>query len=169
MPASPQPTPAEVCNTILAYAKTIVKAFVLIVLWAAMGIAVPYVVYRVFPSQTDVGWQRTADVFAASAFASALVAYSALRAFSEMATWPFLVFLYAGTAYASAISTFAVTYAVIASHSADAFNCPVDLPTAYYFSVTTIATVGFGDLYPKSGTARATVCAEIMTGIFSIS
>lgn len=33
-----------------------------------------------------------------------------------------------------------------------------------YFSIVTLATVGYGDIYPKTGMARALVASEILAG-----
>jgi hypothetical protein len=35
----------------------------------------------------------------------------------------------------------------------------------YYFSLVTAATVGFGDIQPKSGTAKLLTCSEILLGL----
>lgn len=37
--------------------------------------------------------------------------------------------------------------------------------TAIYFSVVTIATVGYGDITPKSGPSRLLVSLEIVIGV----
>jgi hypothetical protein len=41
----------------------------------------------------------------------------------------------------------------------------MDAVTAYYFSVTTIATVGFGDIFPVSSRAKLAVMSEIFLGL----
>lgn len=39
---------------------------------------------------------------------------------------------------------------------------------ALYFSVTTLTTVGFGDIVPVTAAGRATVSASILTGVLLI-
>ena len=37
--------------------------------------------------------------------------------------------------------------------------------SAFYFSIVTITTLGFGDMFPKDGFARAMVCMEVLAGV----
>jgi hypothetical protein len=41
----------------------------------------------------------------------------------------------------------------------------IDIITAYYFSLATLATVGYGDIYPATSIAKLVVMAEIMAGV----
>jgi len=66
-----------------------------------------------------------------------------------------------------AIYAYSLTYVAISRWQSYSFNVgPLTLPTATYFSIVTIATAGYGDIYPTSGLARAAVCTEIL---FSLS
>jgi hypothetical protein len=69
--------------------------------------------------------------------------------------------------YVTIIIAFGQIYDFI-SHQGqrDAFNLKLDAGLSLYFSTTTMATVGFGDIYPKSGLARAVVCLQIIVGVF---
>jgi hypothetical protein len=58
---------------------------------------------------------------------------------------------------------FAVAYTFLSHYDHDAFNVPtLGVFDALYFSVVTAATVGYGDIYPHSKTAKALVMAEIL-------
>jgi hypothetical protein len=59
------------------------------------------------------------------------------------------------------VLTFAATYFVIGQHSADAFTEPMTRTDALYFTVTTFATVGFGDITAKSQGTRALVTFQM--------
>jgi voltage-gated potassium channel len=59
------------------------------------------------------------------------------------------------------VLTFASTYFVIGQHSAGAFTESMTRTDALYFTVTTFATVGFGDITPKSQGTRALVTFQM--------
>jgi voltage-gated potassium channel Kch len=76
------------------------------------------------------------------------------------------VFFSASFAYASTIYGFALTYRALMRIDANSFKEPVsDLLTALYFSIVTIATVGFGDIVPRTAIAKTIVAAEILIGV----
>ena len=52
------------------------------------------------------------------------------------------------------LAVFAAVYVMIASQSPDSFTEPLNHFTAYYFALTVLATVGFGDIAPISDGAR---------------
>jgi voltage-gated potassium channel len=63
---------------------------------------------------------------------------------------------------------FASTYLVMASISADSFNQPLTHTDALYFTVTVFATVGFGDIVPKTETARLIVTGQMVADLVII-
>jgi hypothetical protein len=67
--------------------------------------------------------------------------------------------------YCGAAMAFGVMYSAIWQHDHRAFNDGVQNPwDLFYFSVITIATVGYGDIFPKKGIVKFIVCAEVITG-----
>lgn len=65
--------------------------------------------------------------------------------------------------YAFTLYGFAVVYALI-TRDAGAFSTKrMDLVTSMYFSVVTAATVGYGDIVPKSPLAKTVVMIEIVS------
>lgn len=61
---------------------------------------------------------------------------------------------------------FAILYRAHSLHSPAAFGEKINgFGDALYFSTVTIATVGYGDIYPMDGVARVIVCLEIFLGI----
>jgi hypothetical protein len=69
------------------------------------------------------------------------------------------------TQYLKFAYAFALAYAWLSSVNSHAFNVPVGLGTAFYYSVMTIATVGYGDILPVSAIARAIAVVEVMVGL----
>jgi Ion channel len=76
------------------------------------------------------------------------------------------VLSYVSPAYATTIFLFAVVFLLINNFVEDAFTPRLPrLGAASYFSVVTIATVGYGDILPVSGWARFAVSTEILVGV----
>lgn len=76
------------------------------------------------------------------------------------------VVLYVAASYGTTIYLFAVIFKVISNFERNAFNPAIEgLGTASYFSIATIATVGYGDIVPVTAWARFAASAEILTGI----
>ena len=72
-------------------------------------------------------------------------------------------------AYGLTVYLFALLYTYLARIRPDSFNVkPLRLFSASYFSLTTICTVGFGDIYPVSTLARTMVMCEILVGLLFI-
>lgn len=76
------------------------------------------------------------------------------------------VVLYVAASYGTAIYLFAVIFKVISNFEENAFKPAIDgLGAASYFSVATIATVGYGDIVPVTAWARFAASAEILAGM----
>lgn len=68
--------------------------------------------------------------------------------------------------YFLTIYGYALLYKLIAMNYPDAFSSkPLDLVTAIYFSVVTIATVGYGDVTPLKSATKLLVSTEILAGV----
>jgi voltage-gated potassium channel len=64
------------------------------------------------------------------------------------------------------IYLFSVICLLISKHDVHAFTPALEsLCAAAYFSIVTIATVGYGDIVPASGSARLMASAEILVGV----
>jgi hypothetical protein len=63
---------------------------------------------------------------------------------------------------------FAATYYSLARSAADSFGFALTRLDAVYFTVTTFATVGFGDIAPKSQAARAVVLGQMVVDLVLI-
>ncbi len=67
---------------------------------------------------------------------------------------------------------FAIVYEVIEKLSPGAFNAPagvvLDMGDFTYFSLITLTTVGYGDIYPLHPVARLLVTFEAVTGVLFI-
>jgi hypothetical protein len=60
---------------------------------------------------------------------------------------------------------FAATYVRLSTANPDAFNQPLDRVGAVYFSMTIMATVGFGDIAATTNGARITVMAQMAADV----
>jgi hypothetical protein len=91
------------------------------------------------------------------------------RFFRFMAVWnpnKFQILYYVALSYAMTAYLFSVIFKAISNLDKAAFNPAIDgLGMAGYFSIVTIATVGYGDIVPVSGWARFMASAEILTGV----
>jgi voltage-gated potassium channel len=63
------------------------------------------------------------------------------------------------------IVLFAGSYVTMSGRDADAFSEPLDRTDALYFTVATLATVGFGDIAAVSEAARIAVIVQMVTGV----
>ena len=76
--------------------------------------------------------------------------------------WRILVDVMA--AYILAAFCFSVLYVYIVRQDANAFSAELNLGNALYFSVVSMTTTGYGDIFPKSGWAKLVVCLQILFG-----
>ena len=60
---------------------------------------------------------------------------------------------------------FASTYFVLERNSAASFTEPMTRTDALYFTVTVFSTVGFGDISPKSETARVVLMVQMLADL----
>jgi voltage-gated potassium channel len=63
---------------------------------------------------------------------------------------------------------FAATYCAIASQEPNAFNESITRTDGLYFTLTTFATVGYGDIVPKSELARIVVMIQMLVGLITV-
>src|SRR5262249_48036020 len=82
-------------------------------------------------------------------------------------TSPWRIILDVFLSYFLAIYAFALLYFDLSVADPEgAFNARLNLTSALYFSVVAITTTGFGDIVPKSDTARWFVAGELLFGFF---
>jgi len=63
---------------------------------------------------------------------------------------------------------FAATYVTIAEQQAGAFSEPLNRTDGLYFTVTTFATVGYGDIAPVTQLARILVTVQMVVGLIAV-
>jgi hypothetical protein len=63
---------------------------------------------------------------------------------------------------------FASTYIVIARNQPDAFTEALSRTDSLYFTVTVFATVGFGDIAPKTELARVVTTIQMLLGVIVV-
>ena len=63
---------------------------------------------------------------------------------------------------------FAATYIVVDGQQANAFSEPLSRTDGLYFTVTTFATVGYGDISPRTELARLLVTVQMIVGLIAV-
>ncbi len=63
---------------------------------------------------------------------------------------------------------FAATYSVISTNRPDSFSEPLSRTDALYFTLTVFATVGFGDIAPRTDFARIITMVQMITGLIAV-
>jgi voltage-gated potassium channel len=63
---------------------------------------------------------------------------------------------------------YAAVYIVIATSAPNSFTEPLSRTDGLYFTVTVFATVGFGDIAPRSELSRILVTTQILTGLVAV-
>jgi hypothetical protein len=67
------------------------------------------------------------------------------------------------------LAIFSMVYTTISVNDASAFSEPLDSFSAYYFSLTVLATVGFGDIAPNTVMARSVSMVQMALDIAFIA
>ena len=63
------------------------------------------------------------------------------------------------------MAAFATAYLNLSAHDTASFNEPLDKVSALYFTVTTLATVGYGDITPETETAQIAVMVQMVVNV----
>ena len=63
---------------------------------------------------------------------------------------------------------FAATYSVISHGRPDSFSEPLSRTDALYFTLTVFATVGFGDIAPRTDAARIVTMIQMLVGLIAV-
>src|ERR1043166_9471430 len=87
-------------------------------------------------------------------------------------TWPrFLA--YVGAAYVATNAVFAALYVIAGAHALTGFKdaepAPLRLVDAFFFSVHTLATIGYGNIVPANAAANVLVTIEALIGLIGFS
>jgi hypothetical protein len=67
------------------------------------------------------------------------------------------------------LALFAMSYVLISTENPAAFSEPLNSFSAYYFALTVLATVGFGDIAPNTVTARSVTMVQMALDIAFIA
>ncbi|MCW2722901.1 potassium channel family protein [Pseudonocardia sp.] len=69
---------------------------------------------------------------------------------------------------ATLLLSYASTYVLISEHHAGSFTENLGRTDALYYTVTVFATVGFGDIAPKSEMARVVTMTQMLVGLVAV-
>ncbi len=132
------------------------------------------VAYWVLPLEGLVGGPRTSWSYlrAGAAVLIALVVLVAQIKAVTTARYPQLRVLEGfSLAIPLILVVFAATYLSMSEFDTAAFNEPLGKIGALYFALTTMTTVGFGDIHPRSDPARTMVMVQMIVnfGVFGVA
>ncbi len=71
-------------------------------------------------------------------------------------------------AVSTLLVVFAATYSVISHGRPDSFSEPLSRTDALYFTLTVFATVGFGDIAPRTDAARIVTMIQMLVGLIAV-
>ena len=71
-------------------------------------------------------------------------------------------------AVSTLLVVFAATYSVISAGRPDSFSEPLSRTDALYFALTVFATVGFGDIAPRTDAARIVTMIQMLVGLIAV-
>ena len=99
-------------------------------------------------------------VFGAAAIATVAIAkadYPIIRAIEAMSTF-----------IAVTVLAFASAFVMMSQNEPTAFSELLDHTAALYFTLTTVTTIGYGDIAPKSEPARIAVMVQMLTNVLIV-
>jgi hypothetical protein len=67
------------------------------------------------------------------------------------------------------VLVFAITYVSVSRQQSGSFSEPLGKVSALYFAVTVVATVGFGDIVPRTDLARAITTAQMLLDLIFVA
>lgn len=146
-----------------------------VVVYVVAGLLVDLAVPNFLPSNaltTSIGDSAKAGAFAIWLYLSwrifntikGIYGPDSTRYLEQSPIWRILMDVAA--AYFLAIFGFSVLYVYLIRRDEAAFSAVLDLGDAVYFSIVTMTTTGFGDIVPKSGSAKLLVSIQILFGYF---
>lgn len=144
-----------------------IKVVVVAALRLIAVLAVMFVVFSLVP----IGGFDVANPFAAWARLAALI-----LAFLTVLVWQVRIVLSASVpqvraleavveSLASFLLLFALLYVSLSTTDPLSFSEPLDRVDAFYFTSSTFATVGFGDIVPFTGLARTLATIQMIAGL----
>jgi len=175
--AMSRPLSRDVLGVFLwAVASFVLIPCVIFVVWEPFlleknGENIRFVLSRGYPSDDLVHIFFHANYIFIAVFLIA-IAVHIKRLYSGNAPAPLSMIIFAAVSYTAIIHLYAAAYLTILYFHPNAIDYGdqsykgMDVITAYYFSLITIATVGFGDIHPVDGVSKLVVMSEVMIGLF---
>ncbi len=108
-------------------------------------------------------WPSAAAFFAAYSVGDSLLVNTSVTLVTQQPRLPLRSVILGGFAFLELSLAFAVFYALL---PVGAMNQTLHGLTAWYFSLVTIVTLGYGDFHPCSPFARSLVMVEIVVGLY---
>ena len=151
-----------------AYSLAVRRRALLMSILRSVGVAVVgYVLYFTLPFDSTSGFPTGLALLIGLVAVAALTAWQ-IRAISHS---PFpLIRAIEGllTTFPLVILLFATTYFVTNEYEPNSFTQPMSRVDSIYFTVTTFATVGYGDIAPVTQSARLTATLQMVVDLILI-
>ena len=140
------------------------RAVVRVVVRSLVGVVVVLVAYYNIPLAVD---SEASTILRFAAVILAIVAIVAWQVHAIVeADTPLLRAVQAlAVTVTLAVASFAFVYVVYSNNDPASFNEPLTRTDALYFTVTTVATVGYGDIHPSSQSARIVVTLQMVFNV----
>ena len=139
-----------------------------LVIRTSLSVTMLLLIYTVLPSERTTTTDALGRLVAALVFAALVIALQvhAIRS----ANHPILRAIEAAiNALCAFIIVFALFYLGLSQSNPASFSEPLNHISAFYFTVTTLATVGFGDISARSDVARLAVTVQMLLDLAIIA
>jgi voltage-gated potassium channel len=144
------------------------RMLAMLVIRTSLSVAMLLLIYALLPAEATATTDALVRLVAALVFGALVIALQVHGIRS--ANYPVLRAIEAAiNAIFAFIIVFALFYLGLARSNPASFNEPLNHISAFYFTVTILATVGFGDISARSDVARLVVTVQMLLDLAIIA